>query len=893
MPAKLRDRVARLSVGLSARRSRREWLIASLIIACGSGAGLAQDGKPPTPPRPSTSRLQPPIPVPPRPGQPAAQPTGQRGTEMLDAMKNDGGLQEDGTFRFSPIAEPVDLSVLIELVRDELDLQLLYTDSGLKGQTVVINTAITLQKDQVLPFLLTLMEQKDYTIIQDASGVHMVQPKGAIQANLGAGSTGVFAPTRVLRTTGLKPSSLGPLIQGLLGTRAAAGGGGGGASIQFLDDLGVIVMTDTPRNTRLVEEAIETILAERAEQKFQRFEIQNVAASSARDRIIELLGSTAPRSTPAAGAGAGNAAAAAGGGGGATFSNLPERLTVDPGGNALFFRGREDEARLLGDLLSIVDVPITLVSRFYPVGIETAETVATEGTRQQLGEVTTFESQSGGTTPGRTGLAGNRQNQQNQQNQQQGSLSGSGFVIYPAAGGFIYRGTEAQHARVDALVRELGDLIARDAITTEFYKLKYAKAEEVAETINGLISGQAPTGGGNSPLLGRDLGSRDAAGRQRRVTRPQPNQPADVNVDANNPNAASAAGDGGLGELEGADVFVLADENNNQVLIKAPKRLQPQMKTLIGRLDLLRPQVYIEAKIVTVTIGDDFRFAAEVQTIIGQFALNTNFGLSSFGTGGGLASPKVPATNLAGLTSALIRTKDVPFIINTIARTNNARVVASPQLLIDDNSEAEISSLDQQPTLTTSIGNNGGNDTQSFGGFEPAGPKLRVIPQISDGGSIKLEYEIELSAFSGESTVPGVPPPKREDKVRADSVTVPSDTTIVVGGLVFDSSTETRSGIPLLMDIPVIGFMFSDTRKNSRKTLLYVFMTPKVMRDTSFQDLRLLTRGPMKDSDLDAEIPEAEPIRMELLDQNVRKVPEPDEGSLRRPPPRKDPWASE
>ncbi len=883
MPATKCDQLGVFGPG--SREHCRVAVAAAVWVACGAAAGFAQDSKNIVPPARATSQRGATTP-PPRPGTP---PAASRGSEMRTQLRPEGaGVQPDEMYKFGPYSEPAELTELIELVRQDFDLQLLYTDPGLKGQTVVINTAVTLRNDQVLPFLLTLMEQKDYTIVQDTSGVHMVMPKGSIQANL---SPGIFAPTKVIRTPGIKPSAMTALVQGLIGGKAAAGQGGG-ASIQYLDELGVIVITDTPRNTRLVEEAVQTVLAERSEQKFQRFEIQNVAAASARDRIIELLGSTAPRSTATPAAGQGNQPVAAAITGG-SFSNLPERLSVDPGGNALFFRGREDEARLLGDLLSIVDVPITLVSRFYPVGIETAETVATEGSRQQLGDVTTFESSasSAGGALGRAPAARAGQPTQPGVGVQPG-LSGSGFVIYPAAGGFIYRGTEAQHVRVESLVRELGDLIDRDAIVTEFYKLKYAKAAEVAETINGLISGQAPTGGGSSPLLGRDLGSRDAQGRQRRVTRPEPNQPATASATA--PAPGGGGGEQTLGELEGANVFVLADENNNQVLVKAPKKLQTQMKTLISRLDLLRPQVYIEAKIVTVTLGDDFRFAAEVQTIIGQFALNTNFGLGSFGTSGAITDRKDVATNLAGLTSALIRSKDVPFIINTIARNNNARVVASPQLLVDDNEEAEVSSLDQQPTLTTSIGSNGGNDTQSFGGFEPAGPKLRVIPQISDGGSIKLEYEIELSAFSGESTIPGVPPPKREDKVRADSVTVPSDTTIVVGGLVFDASTETRSGIPILMDIPIIGAMFSDTRKNTRKTLLYVFMTPRVMRDTSFNDLRLGTRSAMAAAKLDPEVPGAEPLRMELVDQNVRRPGAPDEGSLRRPPPpSRNEWPSD
>ncbi len=874
MPANQRGRSRSASTSAVCRG-----IVAALSVACGAAVGLAQDSKPVVPPaRANQPRTTPQPTTPPRSNAPSSQPAAQRGAEMLQAMKQQGGLRDDGTFEFSAFSEPVDLAELVEFVRDEMGLQLLYTDSGLRGQTVVINTPITLKQEQVLPFLLTLMEQKDYTIIQDESGVHMVMPKGSIQASPSA--TGVLAPTKVIRTTGIKPSSMQPLIQSMLGTKSATAGGTG---IQYLDELGVIVVTDTPRNTRLVEEAVQLVLAERTEvMKFQRFEIHNVAAASARDRIIELLGSTAPRSVAAQG-NQGNqqttTVAAAGG----SFSNLPERLTVDPGGNALFFRGREDEARLLGDLLAIVDVPITLISRFYPVGVETAETVATEGTRQQLGEVTTFESSSSGA--GATGLSRanlQRTGQGNQPGVQNVSaLSGSGFVIYPSAGGFIYRGTEAQHARVDALVRELGDLIDRDTTITEFYKLKHAKAEEAADLINSLLTGETRTGGASSPLLGSDLGSRDRFGRNRRVPNPQQQQASNVG-DANAEQLAP--GEVGLGELEGANIQVVADQNNNQLLVKAPRKLQPQMRTLIDRIDLLRPQVYIDAKIVTVTLGDDFRFAAEVQTIIGQFALNTNFGLGSFGDGGGLLDRKEPAANLAGLTSALIRSKDVPFIINTISRDNNARVVASPQLLVDDNQEAEVSSLDQQPTLTTSIGSNGGNDTQSFGGFEPAGPKLRVIPQISDGGSVKLEYEIELSAFSGESSIPGVPPPKREDRVRADSVTVPSDTTIVVGGLVFESKTETRTGIPLLMDIPLVGFLFADTRQNSRKTLLYVFMTPRIMRDTSFNDLRLLSKNALAESDLEAEIPAAEPLQMKLMDQQIKRPYPPNEDYLRRPP---------
>src|SRR5690606_21093308 len=133
------------------------------------------------------------------------------------------------------------------------------------------------------------------------------------------------------------------------------------------------------------------------------------------------------------------------------------------------------------------------------------------------------------------------------------ALSGSGFVIYPSAGGFIYRGTEAQHARVDALVRELGDLIDRDTTITEFYKLKHAKAEEAADLINSLLTGETRTGGSSAPLFGSDLGSRDRLGRNRRVQNPLQQQQQAAN--AGDANAQPLApGEVGLGELEGANI---------------------------------------------------------------------------------------------------------------------------------------------------------------------------------------------------------------------------------------------------------------------------------------------------------------------------------------------------
>ena len=306
--------------------------------------------------------------------------------------------------------------------------------------------------------------------------------------------------------------------------------------------------------------------------------------------------------------------------------------------------------------------------------------------------------------------------------------------------------------------------------------------------------------------------------------------------------------------------------------MKAPAKLQGQFRQLIGKIDLRRSQVYIDCKIIVISESDSFRLAIEAQQIIGQFAFNTNFGLGSLTTSstgtppttsGGITSRKNVATGLGGLTSALIRSKDVPLVINALASNIDSRIVATPQLLVDDNEEAEISSLDQQPTGTTTQPTNG-QQISGFQDYQSAGPRLTVKPQISEGGYLRLEYDIELSAFQGAGSG-NLPPPKIENKIKS-KVMVPTDATIVVGGLKFEQTGSTVLKVPLLGDIPLLGNLFKDQSKSGRTSTLYVFITPKIMRDPTFADLRLLTRAPLADSSLSAEYPAPRPEAIPIID---------------------------
>ncbi len=600
-------------------------------------------------------------------------------------------------------------------------------------------------------------------------------------------------------------------------------------------------MTDSPRHLTAVEALIQSLLGEYQKAEFIRLDLKYVAAPTARQRALELVGQSAgPNAAQMAQRMLGGGQPEQPGPGPQQPSlphvdNLGDRLTVDPSGNALIFRGLAEEIEQVRSILAIIDTTSNLKPKRYEAGAS-AKQLADIAKQRGLGEVTTIKVPNqnqdfnywGGGYP------------QQVLEQFETVAVGPVMVVDEANGSIIYYGTDEQHEQLAELIETLD--IQSEAVVIRAYTLHHADAEKVAELLLGLIQNQTPAG--TSPLLpGGTTGSGPAGAQPPVVYRGdfggQPGMP----------------GQSGEGMID-ADAFVLADKANNQVLVKARAKQQEEFERLIAKLDLRRPQVYIEAKIVAVTWSDELRLAFETQIINAAGTggvFNSNFGLASFATGVPLTAPKAVATGLAGLTAALIKSDQVPVVMNALAKDGNTRIVSSPSLLVDSNEEAKVVSVDQQPTTTTTQST--GNPAQtSFGQYVDAGTELTVKPQISEGGYLRLKYETKLSSFTGTGAG-GVPPPKQENSVKADSVTVPSDMTVVVGGLSFNSDNKTVAKIPLLGDIPVIGALFSDQSKTSRRVTLYVFLTPRILRDPGFNDLRLVSSGPQSAAGLTESLP--------------------------------------
>ncbi len=737
----------------------------------------------------------------PAPAQPA-RPGVDRRAEALAALQQ--AEAQEGMVEIGPFSEPVDIMRLVEFVQQLLDLNLMVVDPGLEGQQVVIRTPISVPEEGLLDFLVLLLEQKGYTLVPDR-GVYLIVQS----VNPPAGP----ATTQIIPTQGLRPSQVAQLMSSIV---AQSG------RIQPLDEMGALLVTATPRQIGLVNDLLNDLVAKASEVQWFRFDLKHVTADIARQRILELLDPArgAPR-TPVPGQQADPRSAVAVT---ASVVDLPQRLTVDSQSNALIFKGRPDEQLMLEDLLKVVDQPSELVTRWYEVSMETATKMVNAGQREGLGRVV-YEDAVGQQPAFRSVRAPQLQNQFD-------TTGGPAFIIYPDASGFMYYGTETQHQRIEQLMYQFEGIESGDTIVYEFYKLKHSDAAEVAALIQDLISSQGQAG--NRGLVGSDLSRRGEL-----TPPPQTPQPE--------PQVQSPAA-GGLEAQIGAilpteDINVLADEFNNQIIVKAPSRLQPVFARIIEKIDLRRPQVYLEAMIVTVTHDDTFNWSVDTQGVFGQFGIQSVFGLTSASEGATLLDPRQAGTGFRGLTAALIRSDSVPFVLNVLASDADTRIVASPQVLVDDNETATILSQEGQPTTSISQGTT--TDVTSFQGFEEAGPELTITPHISEGGYVRLEFAATLSSFIGESPSPGIPPPRLENSIETSSVRVPSDSTIIVGGLSFETTSDTVFKVPILGDIPLLGLAFQDIRKNNSTTTLYVFITPRIMRDDHFLGEILNTAEPI------------------------------------------------
>ncbi len=375
--------------------------------------------------------------------------------------------------------------------------------------------------------------------------------------------------------------------------------------------------------------------------------------------------------------------------------------------------------------------------------------------------------------------------------------------------------------------------------------LRNAEAVRLAPLLRAIIGADAsfvPQGGGGTGLS--PTTSAPGGASQPGLTLGTAGAAPGAGPGAGGVGSIGGGGGGGTGGLAG---MIQADPTTNSLIVTAPEPLFRNIRAIVEKLDGRRAQVVIESLIVEVTADKAAEFGIQWQALgaIDNSGTNVIGGTNFGGAGTNIIGA---AQNLAslgqGLNLGVVRgTINIPgvgevlnlaFLARALATNADANILSTPTIQTLDNEEAKFLVGQNIPLITGSFaqGAGVGAGVNPFQTFErrDIGLQLRVRPQISAGGVVRLAIYQELSSIQNTLTAAqgGIITNKRSFE---STVLVEDGNIVVLGGLIEDRNDNSKSQVPVLGDLPVIGGLFRYENRGRKKTNLLVFLRPYVVRD--------------------------------------------------------------
>ncbi len=412
----------------------------------------------------------------------------------------------------------------------------------------------------------------------------------------------------------------------------------------------------------------------------------------------------------------------------------------------------------------------------------------------------------------------------------------------------IILATESAYLRIIEMLKYL-DVSMEGEGRIHVHHLQHSDAEEIASTLQALISGK---GGGGSAAKGKG-------------------------------KAAVAS----TGSIFKGNVAVTAHKASNALVITSSAHDYAGLRSVISKLDTERKQVFIEAVIMELSVDRSSSFGTSFHggipdlptddsvSVLGFQAGNTIGGLQGLAANGevltglavGVQGPVIDnSQQLVGLSLP-----GFGVAINAMASSGDANILSTPHLIATDNVEAEISVGQNVPLQTSGrvgnlgnlgalaglAGQQGGNTAGlaglaglagGFGGSVPrqdVGTTVTITPHINETGEIRLEINEEISSAGAPSEAGDLGVVSIDRTHAKTEVVVRDQQTVVIGGLMRDQVTNAASKVPILGDIPLIGALFRSTSKRKVKKNLLLFLTPYVVRSPA--DLRSIYERKMRE----------------------------------------------
>jgi general secretion pathway protein D len=704
-----------------------------------------------------------------------------------------------------------ELKTLIDLVSQRLKVQFLY-DEGVANKRISINSPKPIPVDSLLDVLRSALKMKGLALIdaEPAGWMRIVPAEDLAQIaaapNRQAGTAGGGSPavTQTFSLVHIGPDRVAKVIEPFITKK--------GANIVVVADKSLLIITDYAPNLRRIAQLIELIDQAGPERVLKFLRVENIDASELSSQISQALTAR---------------------GSGQVAVGPPVTVSADKRTNQLVIVGTRNQIDDVLQLVRAFDVPLSQRTHVYAFRHVDAERVD-RLLKQTIDPVTA-------------------------EHLYHSAVDRSDNFL-------VATGPERVHEQIAQLAKQLDvETMKRGSSGLKFYRLKYADAQDVLNTLRAIE--QRGAGPGDSATRGGMAMGRGGVGGPQNGSGNFDNSPSA----ASNANGSSPAGSSGLnpnqrdvsftsqpggsgaptgfapmpggqlppggGSIVPGAARVSIDTKSNSLIVIADRPVQMVYEDLIRALDRPRPQVMIEAKIVILDTSDNYSFGVEVSapvaTRAAQILQFSSFGLStvSAATGALALNPS------QGFNWALVDPSAASAVIQAMANHSRSKVLSAPRLLVADNSTGNLASVQEVPY--TSVNASTTVATTSFAGFAEAGTTIQVQPRIMDDNHLQLQFNVSLNSFTGSGSN-GVPPPRQTDQI-SSKVTVPDGYTVIVGGLTNRNNSVSQNGIPWLEMVPILKDLSSLQTKSCTQTTLFVFLRPVIMRDDKFRDLKYLS----------------------------------------------------
>jgi general secretion pathway protein D len=433
---------------------------------------------------------------------------------------------------------------------------------------------------------------------------------------------------------------------------------------------------------------------------------------------------------------------------------------------------------------------------------------------------------------------------------QSGETGGSlKIVADDRSNSILLSGDDNIRMRVKALVTHLDTPVDTGSETQVRY-LRFSDAEDLATRLKEQMSGTSSSSSGSSAAMAALLNRQPTA-------QPQPNAQGNTPPPGSQPTPGPAGGGSTTISLAGGTATIWADKANNALVITAGQRSMRALNAVIDKLDIRQPQVYVEAIIAEVTVDktadlgvnwaiDGTNSSVGVGGFVSPVGGSSIVDLVTAALGASTSSATTGTTTTTGSTSSLsdatlngttvgigrLKASGVNFALMLRALQGDSRtnILGTPSVVTRNNQEAKMEVAQEVPFLTGqySTTNGTGSAFQTIQ-REEVGTILTVTPTISEGDTVLLKLQVESSSLAASSQ--GAVDLITNKRAITTSVLIKDAGTLVLGGLIQDSVTNSEQSVPLLGSIPFIGEMFRTRNTEKTKTNFLIFLQPHILRN--------------------------------------------------------------